>query len=432
MKARNGIKTADFRSSPYGLSISPDLKFFALPPEQVRQGKPMYCLQLARLLTLIFAVAVSGTVAAQDTAPADGNRDDSSQRTDESEEAYRRRMELEGARNRDTFANQSYASSTEQEALDKLPEKSQKNIRDQITDIIIENDRWEPSDALSEYPYEPTEAAMKDPVLLEQEEEAWAEQVQKYHEREAAAFGATRPPMPGNGEQQAGAGSSGEGQQQGNGSGESGQDGMEDSVSDAGSAGGYSPYPSPNRGDSDEMSTAGVSESALDFLRGKQGQPRTSGSIPQGQLPDLAEGSEYQQPGRSGSGEEPQGDPSGESMDTESAGEQAPDGSLPIEQLKQLQGIAGLPAPEQPASPTSPGESPPVQSADAADANASSETDAAGQQRTAQDNQQEQQENQTAEQTSPDLDLDTPGIIAIRDLEKLEGVEEPPEPAQPQ
>ena len=31
------------------------------------------------------------------------------------------------------------------------------------------------------------------------------------------------------------------------------------------------------------------------------------------------------------------------------------------------------------------------------------------------------------EQATPELDLSTPGIIAIRDLEKLEGVEEPPE-----
>lgn len=421
----------------------------------------MIRLQIARLLTLVLALGVFSALLAQDNDPPGDDGDASSQRTDESEEAYRRRMELEGARDQDTYYDQSYASQTEQDNLDKLPEKSQKNIRDQITDIIIENDQWEPGDVLDEYPYEATEAAMKDPVLLEQEEEAWAEQVEKYHEREAAAFGATRPPMPGTGQQQAGAGSSGEGQQQGDGSGESGQDGGQEGGQEgengAGSAGGYS----PNEGDDDEMNTAGVSESALDFLRGKQAQGQSSGggsnipngqapgsgpggSDPQGQPPNLANVGNDQQresPNPSEGDGEQQAEDDSQSAAAEDAQEQAPDGSLPIEQLEQLQGVAaqspgGQPdtAPPPPAEqstngqpatpPPPPGENQQAQTAEAAAA----ETEAAAEQaQAAQENQQAQQESESAEQATPELDLSTPGIIAIRDLEKLEGVDEPPE-----
>jgi len=347
-------------------------------------------------------------------------------------------MELEGARHRDTYSDQSYASQTEQGNLDKLPEKSQKNIRDQITDIIIENDQWEPGDVLEEYPYDPTEAATKDPVLLEQEEEAWAEQVEKYHEREAAAFGATRPPMPGSGQQQAGTGSSGEGQQQGDGSGETGQDGSQDGAQDgesgAGSAGAYS----PRQGDDDEMNTAGISESALDFLRGKQGPGQAqvptedpgSGNAPQGQLPNLTEAGDEQQPGApnpaEGAGEQ-QAEASDQPAADGDASEQAPNGSLPIEQLDQLQGVAAQSTSGQPPTPPPPpGENQQAQTAEIAATAAENEA-AAEQEQTAQEDQQAQQESEPAEQATPELDLSTPGIIAIRDLEKLEGVVEPPE-----
>jgi hypothetical protein len=391
-------------------------------------------LQIAGLLTVILGLGASSTVPAQDNEPAREDSDASSQQTDESEEAYRRRMELEGARDRDTYSDQSYASQTVQDNLDKLPEKSHKNIRDQITDIIIENDQWEPGDVLEEYPYEPTEAATKDPVLLEQEEEAWAEQVEKYHEREAAAFGATRPPMPGSGQQQAGTGSSGEGQQQGDGSGESGQEGAQDGESGDSSAGGYS----PRQGDEDEMNTAGVSESALDFLRGKQGpgqaqaatQDPGSGNAPQGQMPNLTDAGDEQQPGApnpaEGAGQQ-QAEASDQPATDSDASEQAPDGSLPIEQLEQLQGVAAQSSAEQPDAPTSSGESQPAQTADATDASAETQAAATEQEQASQENQQAQQESESAQQATPELDLSTPGIIAIRDLKKFEGVDEPPE-----
>jgi hypothetical protein len=66
---------------------------------------------------------------------------------------------------------------------------------------------------LREYPYEPSETAQEDPGLRELEEEAWAEQMEKYHQREANAFGASRPSMPGGDPQQAGESSEPGGQQ---------------------------------------------------------------------------------------------------------------------------------------------------------------------------------------------------------------------------
>ena len=40
---------------------------------------------------------------------------------------------------------------------------------------------------------------MGDPELMQQEQEAWDEQIEKYHKREAAAFGTYIGPVPGPG-----------------------------------------------------------------------------------------------------------------------------------------------------------------------------------------------------------------------------------------
>ena len=210
---------------------------------------------------------------AQDAEPA-GDDDDSSERVEQRDDSYRRQMELEDARSRDrTYIDNTYSQTAELEKIDKLPEESRDNIRDQLVDVIMENGDWKPGDVLEEYPYQPTETAEADPELKEQEQAAWDEQIEKYHEREAAAFGAYRGPVPGPGNPtgqeggQQGEGSEGQqgGEQcsgQGGGQGESG----------SGSAGTYQPYESSASGSGDEVSTAGVSESALDFLRGGQAQ----------------------------------------------------------------------------------------------------------------------------------------------------------------
>jgi len=216
---------------------------------------------------------------AQESEPPE-DEDGSSEQVEQRDDAFRRQMELEDARARDrTYVDSTYGGQkTELEKIDKLPEESRDNIRDQLVDVIMENGDWEPKDALEEYPYAPSVAAQSDPELKEQEQEAWDEQIEKYHEREAAAFGAYRGPVPGPGNPtgQEG-GEQGDGSQQGQqggeqGSGQGGQDGSGDGESGAGTEGTYEPYQSSSKSSEDEVSTAGVSESALDFLRGSQGQ----------------------------------------------------------------------------------------------------------------------------------------------------------------
>lgn len=249
------------------------------------------------ILLVTSATLYIGVVQAQDNAIPD-DQGSTSERTEASEDAHRRRMELEGTRDRVTFSNTTYTSQAGQEKIDKLPKESRDNIRDQLMDIIIESGQWEPFDALREYPYEPSDAAQEDPGLSEREQEAWAEQMEKYHQREARAFEANRPSMPGNdsqqaarpsgqlGQEQGGQGQSqgeseGEGEQQGEsqgGEGESqGKEGQQGSQGrSSSSASSYEPYQSQQNDDADEISTAGVSESALDFLRAKQGQDSSS------------------------------------------------------------------------------------------------------------------------------------------------------------
>jgi len=384
--------------------------------------------QLAPLLLMFLLPGFSTPSWAQESTT--GSNDESSEQTEESEEAYRRRMELEGARDSETFSNTSFGSQVEQEKIDKLPPASQKNIRDQITDIIIENDQWEPGDVLEDYPYEPTEAAMKDPALREQEEEAWAEQVDKYHEREAAAFGATRPPMPGDPGQPGGPGSEGAGQQAGGPPGGGPQSQQEQAAEN--SAGGFDPNRS---GQEDEASTAGVSESALDFLRGKRGQTSTTGegTQPQGSPSGSATGGQepaaQQPPALAGNGEKQQEQDSAQPSDTPTPSDNTPDGTIPIEQLNQLQGLAGGPDAQSEASPQVSAQ--PTDNAEPA-SQASQEQLAQSAEQGSDSSAESQSESEAEQQqASPEIDLSTAGIIAIRDLDKLEGVEEPEEDENP-
>ena len=314
----------------------------------------------AFLLWLTLATGLPAALA-QDPAPAE-EADASSQQVEESDEDFRRRMELEDARARDLgFPAVVDSSPKDLEKIDKLPEKSQDSIRDQLVDVIVENGEWEPFDALREYPYQPTAAAQADPELLQREQEAWDEQLEKYHEREAAAYGARRGPVPGPGNPtgQEGAGQEGGGQEaaepaaetggeQGAGAGSGGQ-GDEQGGGQAGSSGTYQPYESNRSPATDEVSTAGAQQSALDFLRAQQGQAQTAASGTPSAPPFAT----------------PAGSPSG----------------------------AGAQASEAPS-----------ESASASDAEPEAE---------------------------PEVLLDTRGIIPIEDLDKLEGTEQPLEPAAP-
>jgi len=305
-------------------------------------------------------LTLAGLPAVQAQDPGNENAGASAE-VEESDEAYRRRMELEDARQRDlgyTLPPETYAA--RQEKLDKLPEESRDNIRDQLVDIIVENGDWEPSDALKDYPYEPTAAAQADPELLRQEQEAWDEQIGKYHKREAAAFGTYLGPVPGpgnpdgaEGQDQQGEGSEGaegdSGQQDaGAGAAQGSQQGAEGSEdAEQRTAGTYEPYQSNRSESEDAVSTAGVQQSALDFLKSLQGQ----------------------------------GQPA--------------------------TGATGAP----------PTEADPTQTASA--------------QATAESGQQQSASETASKEKTVEIDLSTPGIIAIEELDKLEGADLPDDPEKP-
>jgi hypothetical protein len=222
------------------------------------------------LVTAIAAFSGTPTLAQQVT----GDQDGSSQQVEESDEAYRRRMELEDARRRDpTYTDPAVDYRREQEKIDALPQESRENIRDQLVDVIVQNPEWQPEDALADYPYEPTAAAQADPELKQQEQEAWDEQIEKYHAREAAAFGTYRGQAGGPGNPdgpEGGADGAQPGQSAGQQGSRGGQQGGQGSESSDATAGTYQPY-SPQSGNRDDAeSTEGVSESALEFLMKQQ------------------------------------------------------------------------------------------------------------------------------------------------------------------
>ena len=339
------------------------------------------------LYTLFLALAVGNPALAQDSEQP-GDEDGSSEQVESSDDAYRRRMELEDARRQDpSYTDPIDSYKKDLEKIDKLPEESRENIRDQLVDVIVKNGEWEPSDVLDEYPYEPTEAARGDPVLMEQEQEAWEEQIEKYHEREAAAFGAYRGPVPGpgnpDGQQGGQAGSQGaQSGQQGQGSGQGQGQGQGAGQGGAGSPGTYE-YQSNRSGSEDEVSTDGVSESALDFLKGRQGQGSASGQ----------QASAGSQQGQSGEPQAPvPGAPQATSDDVPST-----DGAL--------QSAAEWAA-QQSGSEQNP------------------DTGQAGQEQPGSSDQQSEAQQQQAA-TQPEEELR--GIIAIEDLDKLEGAVAPEE-----
>ena len=122
-----------------------------------------------RSLLIIALLALAGLASmpasAQDPQVT-GDRDGSSQQVEESDEAFRRRMELEDARRRDpTYVDPQDGYRRELEKIDRLPEASRDNIREQLIDIIVENGEWSTEDARRDYPYSPSAAAKDDDVF---------------------------------------------------------------------------------------------------------------------------------------------------------------------------------------------------------------------------------------------------------------------------
>jgi hypothetical protein len=249
---------------------------------------------LITLLLLWTGLLLASLVSAQDEAtatdPADEKVNKGSQETEYSDDNYRRFMELKDQPTRtSTLPTNSYQSGTEK--LDELPESSQKHLRNQLREIILESDEWAPGDENGEYPFAASEAGEKNSELKQQEAEAWGELVGKYHEREAQIYAnaersdsaaGTDGGQSGSAQAQAESGESAgsEGSNTGEDAGKGvqkrpGQEGQSAQTQTAnnGNEGSDSSSASANAGDPNAISTAGVSQSALEYLTGGSQQP---------------------------------------------------------------------------------------------------------------------------------------------------------------
>lgn len=308
---------------------------------------------------------------AQDESGESGDDISVSQETDVSEDNYRRFMELRDASRRQQ--DQPYAALAPPrglEKLDQLPESSQKHLRNELRSIIVEGERWTPAESDRPYPFVASPGAESDPELRRQEAEAWDELVANYHAREAEIHAA----------QGSGRGGTGLRGDVTDGSDERGQRSA-DSTAASGSA---APRGGAGSGGSASKQAAhrqGSSQNALDYLR-QSGQLTASTPSPQA------------------------GPPAGSN-----AGDSAPRG--PEGDTQDGGGSAGQPLAQDPAqaqntaedrAQTQAGE-PPGSPADAAEASAQAPDSA--------------------------VVYRSEGVIAIRDLEKVTGVDDSEESAGP-
>jgi len=206
-------------------------------------------------------------------AKASENTEVSRQEVEVNEDNYRQFMELKDTGlQRNVFPETAYKSQAQLQKLDKLPEESQKHLRNQLREIIVQGDPWKPGDEDTDYPYTASAAAIKNPSLQKQEAEAWGELVDNYHQREAQIYAnsarsaAAAAPGSASGEGSGNNGASaGNGAQQG---GEGQQASQENSSRQNAAAGSYSPGASSRK---EVKNAEGVSQNAMEFLKSQSG-----------------------------------------------------------------------------------------------------------------------------------------------------------------
>jgi len=209
-----------------------------------------------------------------DTAVSEDADLPADQEVEVNEDNYRQFMELKDARGqRNILPENAFKSQAGKHKLDELPEDSQKHLRNQLREIIVQGDPWQPGDEETEYPYVPSEAANTDQSLQEQEAEAWEELVDGYHQREAEIYANSSRSKAAAAPAGASGGGSGDDEGSANrGAGQAGvgqQAGQQDSSEQSSAADSYSPNSSNSPHDPDSKSTAGVSQNAMEFLKGK-------------------------------------------------------------------------------------------------------------------------------------------------------------------
>ncbi|MGB5487471.1 MAG: hypothetical protein WBN06_08780, partial [Lysobacterales bacterium] len=160
--------------------------------------KKYFCLKvLSTLLVILFIPSIfgqdnepalpsienaEGTVPAEPEVPA-------GQEVEINEDNYRQFMELKDPNfQREIIPENVFKPGSGLQKLEKLPEESQKHLRNQLREIIVQGDPWQPGDEETEYPYTPSAEASSNPALEKQELEAWGELVDSYHDRESQIY----------------------------------------------------------------------------------------------------------------------------------------------------------------------------------------------------------------------------------------------------
>lgn len=184
---------------------------------------------ICRLLALVFALLIAGALHAQAEQtpeklldepiaepaeePAEESEEaDDSREVDFNEENFRRSMELrdQQLQRSPDLTTGTYSQGTVHQLLEDLPEASQKHLREQLREVIVQNGPWTPEQAGEVYPYTPSDEAMKNGSLEKREQAAWQELVGRYHEREAANRGLSQAGQPGEVSESGEAGQEGE------------------------------------------------------------------------------------------------------------------------------------------------------------------------------------------------------------------------------
>jgi len=294
--------------------------------------------------------------------PAGKKTNTGSQEVEYDDDNYRRFMELKDQPTQNSsLPTTAFRPGTQK--LDKLPEASQKHLRNQLREIILEDGEWTPGDENKEYPYVPSEAAEQSPTLQQQEVEAWGELVGKYNEREAQIYnnasrststasdkaGAPDASQTQANAQRSGNKSAGESAASGNsgsdatGTGdEKKQAGQGQQSAQASNQGSYSPASSANPNDPNAKSTAGVSQNAMEFLM-KNGSVGTQDGETDSASPESTEGiSQNAMEFLTKSSQQNTGAARRMSESTDNSGELVviSPGTLSIEDLQNAQGIS--------------------------------------------------------------------------------------------
>jgi hypothetical protein len=204
-------------------------------------------------------------------APSAGETEGASHETEFNDDNYRRFMELRQGRNeRDALPDAAFETepSPSLEKIQSLPEASQKHLRNELRDKIVEGEKWTPEQLDADYAYSPSEAAQTNDGLKQQESEAWDELVSEYHAREADIYAHSARSQVASAAGSAGSnaqsGQQGEGASSGSTSSNSQDASTEKSVGQPARTAVSSNESVDEQ--SDRLDTRGVSQNALEFL----------------------------------------------------------------------------------------------------------------------------------------------------------------------